>query len=69
MTSRESNDERWLCEFEATDFLRRASERDAGEVVELRHLRETPPVWVRCNLAGTYQSGRRSLFCPWSSPH
>lgn len=40
MTSRETNDERWLSESEATDFLRRASELDAGDVVKLRHLRE-----------------------------
>jgi hypothetical protein len=40
MTSRDTNDERWLSESEATDFLRRASQLDAGETVKLRHLRE-----------------------------
>ncbi len=40
MTGRETNDERWLSESEATDFLRRASQLDAGQTVRLRHLRE-----------------------------
>ena len=40
MTGRDSNDERWLSESEATDFLRRASQHDAGHSVKLRHLRE-----------------------------
>jgi hypothetical protein len=40
MTSRDTNAERWLSESEATDFLRRASELDSGNVVKLRHLRE-----------------------------
>lgn len=40
MTSRDTNDERRLTESEATDFLRRASQLDAGEVVKLRHLLE-----------------------------
>ena len=40
MTGRDTNDERWLSEAEAADFLRRASQLDAGDVVKLRHLRE-----------------------------
>ncbi len=40
MSSRDTNDERWLSESEATDFLRRASQLDTGDGVKLRHLRE-----------------------------
>ena len=40
MTGRETNDERWLTEVEAADFLRRASQLDAGQSVRLRHVRE-----------------------------
>jgi hypothetical protein len=40
MTGRDTNDERWLSEGEAADFLRHASQLDAGHVVKLRHVRE-----------------------------
>ena len=40
MTGRETNDERWLTEAEAADFLRRASQLDAGQAVRLRHVRD-----------------------------
>lgn len=40
MTERDTNDERWLSESEAADFLRRASQLDAGQAVKLRHVRE-----------------------------
>jgi hypothetical protein len=40
MTGRETNDERWLTEAEAADFLRRARQLDAGQSVRLRHVRE-----------------------------
>ncbi len=40
MTGREANDERWLSEAEAADFLCRASQLDAGQSVRLRHVRE-----------------------------
>lgn len=39
MTGRDTNDERWLSEAEAADFLRRASQLDAGQAVRLRHVR------------------------------
>ena len=40
MTGRDTTDERWLSEAEAADFLRRASQLDAGQSVRLRHVRE-----------------------------
>jgi hypothetical protein len=40
MTGRDTNDERWLSEGEAADFLRHASQLDAVHVVRLRHVRE-----------------------------
>ena len=40
MTGRDTNDERWLSEAEAADFLRRASQLDAGQAVRLRHVRD-----------------------------
>ena len=40
MTGHDTTDERWLSEAEAADFLRRASQLDAGQAVRLRHVRE-----------------------------
>ncbi len=37
MTSGNTNEERWVNESEATDFLRRASQFDAGDGVKLRN--------------------------------